>query len=278
MEKEDVIIERNEKKFIRLYHFMPAAHFLDVLEKDEIKISLPEECNDPLEFLPAEGKKGEGALRPEGGFISFSERFDNSLMWAHYADSHRGVCLEFTFPVLELGRLRTKLRGQVKETTSYATIAIDRNHIHQYSYLAPDLKRAIAVEVAYRKSRPLHDNFVTFASYGSNKAIITLNIAAEIYTKALEWKYEKEWRMLVSPASAQGYHDGCFFVTGLTKYLSSVILGTRFDKGTRETWRYVYQSLKRNPHYMAKMHDIHKIIDMYRAVYAPREYKIEKSR
>jgi hypothetical protein len=34
-------------------------------------------------------------LTTEHGFFCVSERRDNILMWSHYADHHRGVCLEF---------------------------------------------------------------------------------------------------------------------------------------------------------------------------------------
>jgi hypothetical protein len=32
----------------------------------------------------------------EMGVISYSEKKNNLLMWAHYADMHRGICLEFS--------------------------------------------------------------------------------------------------------------------------------------------------------------------------------------
>jgi hypothetical protein len=35
------------------------------------------------------------------GICCFSEPKDNILMWSHYADCHRGVCLEFTFEPTE---------------------------------------------------------------------------------------------------------------------------------------------------------------------------------
>jgi hypothetical protein len=34
-------------------------------------------------------------LEEEAGVLSLAEHPDNLLMWAHYADSHRGICLEF---------------------------------------------------------------------------------------------------------------------------------------------------------------------------------------
>lgn len=37
-------------------------------------------------------------MRHEIGVCSFSERWDHPLMWAHYADAHRGICLRFSVP------------------------------------------------------------------------------------------------------------------------------------------------------------------------------------
>ena len=34
-------------------------------------------------------------MRNQQGVACFSEDVDNILMWAHYADGHRGFCLEF---------------------------------------------------------------------------------------------------------------------------------------------------------------------------------------
>lgn len=34
-------------------------------------------------------------FRDTMGVLSLTKRFDNQLMWAHYADSHKGIVLEF---------------------------------------------------------------------------------------------------------------------------------------------------------------------------------------
>jgi hypothetical protein len=36
------------------------------------------------------------AFRKGAGLCTFSEKNDDILMWAHYADSHGGICIEFT--------------------------------------------------------------------------------------------------------------------------------------------------------------------------------------
>ncbi|MBI6121426.1 DUF2971 domain-containing protein [Salegentibacter maritimus] len=45
-----------------------------------------------------QNRDNEGLFKSQDehlGIISFSERFDSTLMWAHYADNHKGFCLCF---------------------------------------------------------------------------------------------------------------------------------------------------------------------------------------
>ena len=94
-----------------------------------------------------------------------TEDFDNLLMWAHYADNHRGGVIKF-LPVR-----------------------------------AVDSPLLVARKVTYSKQIPTVD-FVsllgdTFASSLAIRDAITL-------TKSLDWQYEKEWRIvsaLRNPAS-----------------------------------------------------------------------------
>lgn len=42
-------------------------------------------------------KKELEILRKSFGIACFSESYDSLLMWSHYADYHRGICLEYSF-------------------------------------------------------------------------------------------------------------------------------------------------------------------------------------
>ena len=65
------------------------------------------ELNDPFEFLGADlsdrnFRKGmrqvKAILSETKGLICFSKGFDNPVLWGHYADKHRGICLGFDIP------------------------------------------------------------------------------------------------------------------------------------------------------------------------------------
>lgn len=268
--EEDVIEIIDGKRYLRLYYFMPADHLLKVLEKDEIKVSIPEECNDPLEFLPAADKQNKEAKRLEGGFISFSRRYNSSLMWAHYADSHKGVCLEFLFPIEKQGHLKAKRELEIEKSSRFVIFDVDEAERRQYTHLDLEHCCAAAVEVAYGTHRPEH-GLISSAVFGP-KGLISFDVSAEFYTKSIEWNYEKEWRLLVCLSATKQYHDGAFFVTGLTKYLHGIIIGAKYNKSCGTTWSHIYQSLTRNPHF----NDSSKIgkIKLSRAAYDDNKYEI----
>ncbi len=75
----------------------------DILVNNKIYYSKPKYFNDPFEFDGVilkisqndENRKSAYDLLHRFGFISFSQQNNNILMWSHYADAHRGVCLRF---------------------------------------------------------------------------------------------------------------------------------------------------------------------------------------
>lgn len=102
------------------------------------------------------------------GVSCFTERSDNMLMWAHYADKHTGVCVEYNFGKLFSG--------------------------NQNLLLFP---------VNYTKRRPIIplEKVVDFSE--GNLTIINekLNlllpdIMKSLISKSDIWQYEKEWRLI----------------------------------------------------------------------------------
>lgn len=89
---------------MRAYHFLPAVHALEDIEKRRIKISEIDQLNDPFELwcVSQPDKQIRLALRAykkkmaqRFGLICFCEHWHNPLLWSHYADKHRGMCLGF---------------------------------------------------------------------------------------------------------------------------------------------------------------------------------------
>lgn len=105
--------------FVRLFKYKSLEnldHVLDILENERIYCAKYCQLNDPFEGILglSIAKKGMNAkeLSKLSDFYkvhkdelhrynicSFSATNDNVLMWAHYADSFRGVCIEIELPV-----------------------------------------------------------------------------------------------------------------------------------------------------------------------------------
>lgn len=77
------------------------------IEKQRLKVSLYEDLNDPFEMFGASApdrgerkalRKQKKKINKEYGLLCFSKTWQNTVMWSHYADRHRGVVLEFEAP------------------------------------------------------------------------------------------------------------------------------------------------------------------------------------
>jgi hypothetical protein len=91
------------------------------------------------------------------GVLCLSRNFDSPLMWSHYADQHRGVCIEYDVSMLK------------------------PHELHEVSY-------GTSREVLTSQLR----DFIFENSESARNAIDK----ACLLTKASEWRYESEWRML----------------------------------------------------------------------------------
>lgn len=89
---------------MRLYYFTSAKYGLQNIEKRRLKIARIKDLNDPFEFLPLnlETKAQRMWLREmkrlankEYGIVCFTDDWEQPMMWSHYADRHRGLCLGF---------------------------------------------------------------------------------------------------------------------------------------------------------------------------------------
>ncbi|MCX5818853.1 MAG: DUF2971 domain-containing protein [Deltaproteobacteria bacterium] len=119
-------------------------HFLQSLVNSELHFARPEALNDPFDcrvdfrasleraIIRAEGANQETlkelrrimnedvrsdeirAFVENIGVCSFSLTLENTLMWSHYADNHRGVCLTYGFPKAFFDETVNDILGIVK--------------------------------------------------------------------------------------------------------------------------------------------------------------------
>ena len=87
----------------------------------------------------------------------FSEVNDSILMWAYYADGHKGVCLEYT------------------------PIELDLN-IPEYETIFKGLRKVYYSETQYNKTEYIHSEN---------------DVNSMFFNKALCWAHEQEWRLVL---------------------------------------------------------------------------------
>lgn len=104
-----------------------------------------------IEYVENELSKVSQDIRDKIVVSCFSERNDSLLMWSHYADQHKGICV--TYDYNKLVRLCQRLIRPVRYGNKISTVYLDKN----------------------RRKR---------------------DIGEILITKAIDWSYEQEWRVI----------------------------------------------------------------------------------
>lgn len=115
------------------------------------------------------------------GVISFTEDYNNPLMWAHYADENRGIVVEFDFsePFFEY---------------SLKKIGNKRSRFGP-SYLGDIFE--FPEKVSYRRDMPSFSRLEKVDNEREWRDFLNLLNKSILYTKSDDWIYEKEQRSIV---------------------------------------------------------------------------------
>lgn len=98
---------------MKVYRFLPAEWAKAALVEKRLKCSLLTELNDPFELLAYSFKTHferraielvKQNLGQKTALLCCSKSWSNPVLWSHYADDHKGICLEFD--VLDEGMCR----------------------------------------------------------------------------------------------------------------------------------------------------------------------------
>ena len=90
-----------------IYKFLDAHFGLKTLREKRLKISTAADLNDPFELIPYNlssktnrmaVQATRGQLLAQNGMLCFSMSWHNPVLWAHYSDKHRGICIGFKMP------------------------------------------------------------------------------------------------------------------------------------------------------------------------------------
>src|ERR1017187_1787758 len=97
------------------YYFTTAEYGLKGIRERRLKIARIRELNDPFELLAPElsDKKKRAGLKKwkenqdrQYGLLCFCRSWHNPVLWGHYAEKHKGICLGFEVQPNKLKRVR----------------------------------------------------------------------------------------------------------------------------------------------------------------------------
>jgi hypothetical protein len=89
---------------MRVYYFVESKWAVENVSKRRLKTCRFLDLNDPFELLSGglvdralrkKVKGWAGKLNEQFGLICFSASWRNPLMWSHYCERHKGICLGF---------------------------------------------------------------------------------------------------------------------------------------------------------------------------------------
>lgn len=88
---------------MRLYYFTESKYGLMAIRDKRLKVSRIDSLNDTFEFLGLDLERDDRKklkiwkkkINTQYGLICMSRRWSHPLLWAHYAEKHKGMCLGF---------------------------------------------------------------------------------------------------------------------------------------------------------------------------------------
>ena len=102
MEAYRKLREKRQVKTKQLYHFTSAKYALKAIRDRRLKATELDKTNDPFELQPYRSETQESfqeysrwRTAMSWAMLCLSETYKNPLLWGHYADRCKGICLGF---------------------------------------------------------------------------------------------------------------------------------------------------------------------------------------
>lgn len=202
---------------LKLYRYSSADFYnLRNFEKGKIRLTNNGVLNDVFEGLPR-GITDE-QIKSVGDIVymkCFSTDYKSNLMWSHYADNNKGICVEYDIGLLE-----------------------QNNSIFKNIY-----------PIIYCQKRPFEISIKEIAEIVEsqkwlnydiqNKGIADYNKLFQVLSlflfKGEEWEYEKEWRVIYTKAEIySGNYADVLNPTVDFDCATGIYLGYRMDQEIKE--------------------------------------------
>lgn len=197
--------------YISLYLYVSWPVLCKIVSTGALKLSIPRECNDLYEFLPAwrnqeeKDKLFDIVNNSQQVIMCFSRTPSSPVMWAHYGDYGRGAVLRFNVPVY---------RCIAGESESECLLVVAESETE----LNVDAECYVSIsQITYSDNRPIYKSCKTFYEYS--------RFAAQ---KGRAWSYEEEMRIVFNYDENRTFiKDGKYFTPIMMPYLTEIILGAR---------------------------------------------------
>lgn len=178
-------------KTMRVYHLLPRKWALDDLEHGRLKVAKFEDLNDPFELRGV--NLGDRTVRTRFnrwrkltsgklGLLCFSKNWRNPVLWSHYADQHRGICLGFDVPADCLDKVEYvphRLRFEQLIPSDEQLLELLRTKYKDWAYEA-EFRRILRLEETYKIGNR------HFRSFGADLALREVVLGARCTVKKNE--------------------------------------------------------------------------------------------
>lgn len=152
--------------------------------------------NDRVDMIYAALDAIRTNLKKHTKIICFSEVMDSMLMWSHYASYHKGFILVYDKESIENARRYNKKCEEINRKTKLVSV--------KYVKKQTDMTEACLSYVRHNMFDNMGDIEQVDASFSPT------DIRKIISEKAIEWSYEKEWRLVPRVPSIEIESDLCF--------------------------------------------------------------------
>ena len=214
--------------FVSLYLYVNWDVLCKIIAQGRLKLSIPKECNDLYEFLPAwrnedeKEKIFEIVKKSQQVVMCFSRTPCSPVMWGHYGDYGRGAVLRFKVPVY---------RCVASQSTHECLLVVAESE--KELDISEECQVYIA-QVTYSDVRPPFKPSKNFYEYSRFSA-----------QKGTAWSYEEEMRIVFNYDENKTVNEGGkYFTPIMMPYLAEVILGARNEYSIRDAKQILRQLQK----------------------------------
>jgi hypothetical protein len=191
---------------MRVYHFLNEQYGLQAIADARLKIGRLASFNDPFEYfhLDTDNCGTRDVIRGrrkranwDYGIICFSKNYYNPVQWAHYSDSHRGLCLGFDIPDTELIEIdyvnKRSPPEEFKKSLDYKKENFVKHMLSKkYKHWEYEEEFRLLIKFAKRKM----DNDLTFHDFCENMVLkeVIMGFRSSIVKKDLRKLLNKNYR------------------------------------------------------------------------------------